>query len=118
MTDEFRGWRWDREDAAAGRQALVLHRWGHVIRCDHQGLLIDGDRVDTVPLYQPVPVAKGEAEPAPIELGDDGRLLYRGRHVATFSPPLPGTFGPGPYDLYAAQTPYPRRTALGRSTAA
>lgn len=118
MTDEFRSWRWDREDAAAGRQALVLTRWGHVIRCDHQGLLIDGDRVDTVPLYQPVPVAKGEVEPAPIELGEDGRLLYRGRHVATFSPPSPGTYGPGPYDLHADQTPSPRRTALGRSTAA
>ncbi|NXY98210.1 hypothetical protein HYE82_28335 [Streptomyces sp. BR123] len=118
MSDQLRSWRWDREDRAANRQALEVHRHGHVIRCDHRGLLIDGERIDTTPVYMPVPVPKGEPEPVAFELGDDGRLFYRGQLKAVLAPPAPGTYGPGPIDLHPGQTPSPRPQSSGRSTAA
>ncbi|MGA4844718.1 hypothetical protein [Streptomyces sp. G45] len=52
--DQFRAWRWDREDKAANAQALVLYTAGHTIRCDHHGLLVDGRRLDTAAIYLPV----------------------------------------------------------------
>ncbi|MFD3330130.1 hypothetical protein [Streptomyces sp. NPDC058701] len=111
--DQFRAWRWDREDMAANRQALVLFRHGHEIRCDHKGLLLDGRRLDTTPIYTPVPAKDGAPAPAPLELGDDGRLVYRGRLLARLTPPAPGTAGPGPLEVLVTTSTVPpvRRAA-------
>jgi hypothetical protein len=100
--DEFRSWRWDREDKSANRQALVLFEYGHTIRCDHLGLLIDGRRIDTTPLYEPFETVDGQASQSPIELGEDGVLHYRGRPVARLAPPAPGTARPGSFELLDA----------------
>lgn len=113
MSDEFRSWRWDRDDKSANRQALEVHRYGHAIRCDHQGLLIDGERIDTVAVYEPVP---GDPECVPFLLGDDGWLFYRGRLAAVLFQPPAGTRGPGPIDLHPTFSP--RQQFSGRSTVA
>ncbi|MEU2874440.1 hypothetical protein ABZ769_35485 [Streptomyces olivoreticuli] len=121
-TDEFRGWRWDREDKEANRQALVIERHGHRIVCDHLGLLIDGQRIDPTPVYDLSPLENG-AQPVPaFDLGDDGRLTYGGRAVAVLGPPPAGTANPGPLRFLAADgestTPSPHTPTSRRSTAA
>ena len=85
-TDEFRSWTWDREDKAANRQALVIERHGHRIVCDHRGLLIDGKRLDTTPPYAPMETPAGQTPPVPLELGDDGLLVYRGQPLVRLTP--------------------------------
>lgn len=107
--DAFRPWRWDREDKAANRQALTIDRHGHRIVCDHRGLLIDGQRIDTTPVYDAAPETA-------LVLQDDGRLIYRGRAVARLHPRKPGTANPGRLDLLA-ETSSPRHTSPRRSAA-
>ncbi|MEW2635429.1 hypothetical protein AB0903_28230 [Streptomyces sp. NPDC048389] len=115
--DEFRSWRWDREDKAANRQALVIHRHGHRIVCDHHGLLIDGQRIDTKPVYDPSPLENGDKPEPALDLADNGRLVYRGRAVALLHPREDGTANPGRLELLTAASS-PRHSTPRRSTAA
>lgn len=108
--DAFRSWRWDREDQAAGRQALVIERHGHRIVADHDGLLIDGQRLDTQPFYEGLTGKalhmeddEGLALEA-LRLDDDGHLVYRGRPVAILHPREDGTSNPGALDLLTDTT--------------
>lgn len=122
--DEFRSWRWDREDKAAGKQALVIERHGHRIVADHDGLLIDGQRLDPHPFYEGLTgkaLHMEDTEGAALEalrLDDDGLLVYRGRPVACLHPCEDGTANPGRLDLLTTDTASPRHLAPRRSTVA
>ncbi|MET9956273.1 hypothetical protein ABZ135_32665 [Streptomyces sp. NPDC006339] len=89
--DQFRAWRWDREDKAANAQALVLYKAGHTIRCDHHGLLVDGRRLDATAIYEPLDAKDADrldlaGAPVLLDVDDDGVLVYRGRALVRLTP--------------------------------
>lgn len=104
---DWNPWQQDRQDAAAGRQRLVVEKHGHQVVVDHQGLAIDGERVCRTPLTGEQAV-RGTADPQQsraFQVTPAGAVVYRGRVVAELAPPPPGTANPGTVTVHGPGGP-------------
>ncbi|MFD4143065.1 hypothetical protein [Streptomyces sp. NPDC058572] len=97
--EEFNPWKWDRDNASAGRARLTVERHGHQVSLDHRGVSIDGCRI-----VHDDP-AKGSG-PHGFEVRPDGTVMYRDTQVASIS--APEGSGPGEVQVWGKNGPSAR----------